>query len=92
MDNMPPLTPPEAMIIASESPFRLTRLLDMFFSRGDFDPRQHDEQSVRVIEYIEDKKDKSRKMSEEAARARIHAWQTIRKTNDISDTLREMRG
>lgn len=92
MDDMPLLTPPEAMIISAESPFRFARLIDMFLSRGDFDPRQHDEQSVRVIEYIETKKNKSRKMSEEAAQARVQAWQTIRKTNDISDTLREMRG
>ena len=92
INNSHSATPPEAAIIAAESPLRVGRLIDMFLSRNDFDPRYLEERRSEFYRQFEQRFQETTSASREASEARERARQVVKRTNDISETLKRVRG
>lgn len=86
------ITPPEANIIAAESPFRVRRLVDMFLSQGDFDPNLLQKNDAIFYESLEKRSSDISKLRREAEKAREQANRAVIRTNDITETIRRIRG
>jgi hypothetical protein len=92
INNSRHATPPEAVIIAAESPLRVGRLIDMFLSRNDFDPNFLDQKQKEFYSQFQERYTNTTLVSKEAREARERARQIVRRTNDISETLKKIRG
>lgn len=85
------ITPPEAVLITSESPLRVGRLIDMFLSRNDFDPALVIKEAALFYENLEKRTQQADTLRQEAERAREQAYRAVVRTNDIAKTLRRVR-
>lgn len=83
--------PPEASLLTAESPLHFRRMIDMFLSRGDFDPTKYTTYDQEWMERLQIKQQEVNEISIAAEEARKSAIIILQRTNDISDTLKRMR-
>lgn len=92
MNNLE-LTPSEAMFTSQKRPTDLAKVIDMFLSRNEFDPRNAAPiQDPAFEERMRLRWEEAERISTAAEESRKDALKIIQRTNDISDTLKKIRG